>query len=326
MSTVPALPRVAILDDYQSLSTKLADWSAVREKVSSIDVFTDTLHDEDALVERLAPYQIISAMRERTKFPASLLDRLPNLKLIATTGLRNLGIDTAHAKSKGIIVSGTGAGGNSTLEHIWALLLATVRSIVVEDWNVKNSNPQWQSTLPLGLSGRTLGLIGVGKLGSQVAKIAKLFNLRVIGWSPHLTPERAEAAGVEYIPTKFQLLQEADIVSLHIVLSASTRHIISRDDLALLKPTAFIINTSRGPLIDEAALIDVLREGKIAGAGLDVYDIEPLPLDHPIRTLKNVTLSPHSAYLSDTNFKVFYEQTVENIVAFLEGRPIRVYE
>ncbi|RXW20952.1 hypothetical protein EST38_g4902 [Candolleomyces aberdarensis] len=316
MSVESGLPRVAVLDDYQSLSIKLADWYAVRDKVSSIDVFTDTLHDEDALVERLAPYQIVSAMRERTKFPASLIDRLPNLKLIATTGFRNLGIDSAHAWSKGIVVSGTGAGGNSTLEHIWALLLATVRSIVVEDRNIKNGNPQWQNTLPLGLSGRTLGLIG----------IAKLFNLRVIGWSPHFTPERAEAAGVEYIPTKSQLLRESDIVSLHIVLSASTRHILSRDDLALLKPTSFLINTSRGPLVDEAALIDVLREGKIAGAGLDVYDIEPLPLDHPIRTLKNVTLSPHSAYLSDTNFKVFYEQTVENILAFLEGKPIRVYE
>jgi len=237
--------------------------------------------------------------------------------------MRNLGIASAYAKEKGIVVSGTGGSGNPTLEHIWALILATVRYIAVEDANVKAGVPQWQSTMPLGLAGRTLGLVGVGRLGTQTAKvgwpftmhhnpeidaipaqIAKAFDMRVIAWSPNLTPERAENAGVEYSATKEALLMESDIVSLHLVLSEKTRHIIAKEDLALMKPTAFLINTSRGPLVDESALIELLEEERIAGAGLDVFDIEPLPIDHPIRKAKRVTLSPHSGYLTDTNYAV----------------------
>jgi len=260
-------------------------------------------------------------MRERTKFPQSLLDRLPNLRLLTTTGMRNMGIDSVHAKEKGIFVSGTGAGGNATLEHIWALILATVRHITVEDAHVKAGNPQWQSTMPLGLSGKTLGLVGLGRLGTQTAKIAKAFNMRVIAWSPHLTRERAESASVEFVSAKEELFKESDIISLQLVLSETTRHIITKEDLRLMKSTAFFINTSRGPLVDEAALLEILEEEKIAGAGLDVFDIEPLPVDHPIRKAKRVTLSPHSGYLSDTNYEVFWGQTVENIVAFLDGKP-----
>ncbi|TFK30365.1 hypothetical protein FA15DRAFT_579686 [Coprinopsis marcescibilis] len=286
--------------------------------------YSDTIHDEDALVQRLEPYEIICAMRERTKFNRSLLDRLPNLKFIATTGLRNLGIDITYAKEKGIVVSGTNGGGNTTVEHIWTLLLATVRQLVVEDRNIKAGNPQWQSTLPIGLAGRTLGLIGLGRLGAKTAQIAKIFDLNVIGWSPNLTPERAEAAGVEFVATKEELLRRSDIVSLHLVLSGSTRHIVKREDLALLKKTAYLINTSRGPLVDEQALVEALQKKVFAGAGLEVFDIEPLPLDHPIRKLENVTLSPHSGYLSDTNLSVFYGETVENIVGFLDGKPLRV--
>jgi 26S proteasome regulatory subunit N2 len=237
--------------------------------------------------------------------------------------MRNLGIASAYAKEKGIVVSGTGGSGNPTLEHIWALILATVRYITVEDANVKAGVPQWQSTMPLGLAGRTLGLVGVGRLGTQTAKvgwpfnmhqnpendailtqIAKAFDMRVIAWSPNLTPERAENAGVEYAATKEALFMESDIVSLHLVLSEKTRHIIAKEDLALMKPTAFFINTSRGPLVDETALIELLEEERIAGAGLDVFDIEPLPIDHPIRKAKRVTLSPHSGYLTDTNYAV----------------------
>jgi len=317
--------RVAILDDYQQAALKFADWSPIAQRVS-IDVFSDTIADEDLLVKRLAEYDVICAMRERTKFPASLLDRLPKLRLIATTGMRNVAIDTKHAQKKEIIVSGTSARGASTLELIWALILATVRHIATEDANIKAKNPQWQTLVPFGLHGKTLGLIGLGKLGSQTAKIAKVFNMRVIGWSPHLTPERAAEAGVEFAATKAELLKESDIVSLHIVLSESTRHILKADDLALMKPTAYLINTSRGPLVDETALLDVLKAKSIAGGGLDVYDQEPLPLDHPLRDLENVTLSPHNGYANDTSYKDFWEQTVDNIQAFIDGKPKRVLD
>jgi len=314
--------RVAICDDYQQAAFKFADWSRIKDRVT-IDVFTDTIADEDLLVQRLADYDIICAMRERTRFPASLLDRLPKLKLISSTGASNRAIDTTHANSKGITVSGT-KGSASTLEHIWALLMATVRHIVPEDANIKAKNPQWQTVVPSGLAGKTLGLIGLGRLGIQTAKIAKVFDMRVIGWSPHLTPERAAEAGVEFAATKADLLKESDVVSLHIVLAESTRHILNAADFALMKPTAYIINTSRGPLVDEAALVAVLKAKSIAGAGLDVFEVEPLPLDHPLRDLDNVTMSPHNGYASDTSYKDFWEQTVENIEAFMNGEPKRV--
>lgn len=320
MST-PSKVRVAILDDYQRVALTSADWSSVSHQLA-IDVFPDTLLSDDALVARLEPYTIICAMRERTKFSASVLDRLPNLKFIATTGMKNAAIDVKHATSKGVVVSGTGGSGNSTLEHIWALILATARHLVIEDKNVKEGKEQWQSTLPIGLAGRTLGLIGVGRLGAQTAKvgvhedesgiiltgicfqIAKAFDMRVVGWSPNLTPERAAEGGVEYAGSKEELFKQSDIVSIHMVLSDRTRGFVNAADLALMKPTAILINSSRGPLIQEEALIDVLQRKKIAGAGLDVYDVEPLPLDHALRKLDNVTLSPHMGYVSDKNYEV----------------------
>ncbi|KAH9898114.1 D-isomer specific 2-hydroxyacid dehydrogenase [Cubamyces lactineus] len=317
--------RVAILDDYQNVAFKFADWSGIKDRII-VDSFPDTTADEDVLAKRLEPYTVICAMRERTKFRASLLDRLPNLRLIATTGMVNRGIDVAYAKTKGIVVSGTGGRGNSTLEHIWALILATVRYIVVEDVRTKASAVPWQATIPMGLAGRTLGLVGVGRLGSQTAAIAKAFGMEVVGWSPHLTPERAESAGVTFIASKEELLRRSDIVSIHMVLSDQTHHMITGADLALMKPSAFFINTSRGPLVDEAALIEVLQKKGIAGAGLDVFDEEPLPLDHPLRKLDNVTLSPHMGYVSDSNYEAFWGHTVENIAAFLDGRPTRVMD
>ncbi|EIW64322.1 D-isomer specific 2-hydroxyacid dehydrogenase [Trametes versicolor FP-101664 SS1] len=316
--------RVAILDDYQNVAFKFGDWSGIRDRLI-IDSLPDTTADEDVLAKRLEPYTIVCAMRERTKFRASLLDRLPNLRLIATTGMRNLGIDVAYAKTKGVTVVGTGGKGDSTLEHIWAIILATVRHIVVEDARTKASAVPWQSTIPTGLGGKTLGLLGVGRLGSETGRIAKAFGMEVIGWSPNLTPERAASAGVTFIPTKEELFRRSDVLSVQIVLSERTHHIIKAADLALLKPTAFFINTSRGPLVDEAALIEVLKEKRIAGAGLDVFDEEPLPLDHPLRKLPNVTISPHMGYVSDENYgQAFWSQTVENIAAFLDGRPTRV--
>lgn len=312
-----------MLDDYQRVSHMFADWSILQGRVK-VDTYIETLHDEDALVERLKPYTIICAMRERTKFPASLLDRLPNLKLIATTGMWNAGINIGHAKTKGIVVCGTGSGGNSTLEHIWALILGTARHLTLEDAGVKARRQLWQSTIPVGLAGKTLGLVGVGRLGGQTAKIAKAFDMEVIGWSPNLTPERAAQAGVTFVATKEELMRRSDIVSIHMVLSQRTRHLITKEDLALMKSTALFINTSRGPIVDEQALVQILQAKKIAGAGLDVFDVEPLPLDHPLRDLHNVTLSPHMGYVSDDNYKVFWSQTVDNIKAFLDGEPKRV--
>ncbi|KAI0800980.1 D-isomer specific 2-hydroxyacid dehydrogenase [Fomes fomentarius] len=315
--------RAAILDDYQNVAFKFADWSSIQDRLA-IDSFPETTADEDVLATRLEPYTIICAMRERTKFTASLLDRLPNLRFIATTGPYNAGIDVAYAKTRGIIVSGTGGKGNSTLEHIWALILATARHIAIEDARVKASAVPWQVTIPMGLAGKTLGLVGVGRLGAATGKIAKVFGLEVIGWSPNLTPDRAASAGVTYISSKEELLKRSDIVSIHMVLSERTRYLITAADLALLKPTAFFINTSRGPLVDEAALIEVLKAKRIAGAGLDVFEVEPLPLDHPMRKLENVTLSPHTGYVSDSNYEAFWGDTVENIAAFLDGRQTRV--
>lgn len=320
---MPDKVKVAILDDYQHVAFTSADWTPIKDKLS-IDVYDETLHDEDSLVKRLEPYSIICAMRERTKFSASLLDRLPNLRLIATTGLVNRGIDTAHAKLKGIVVSGTSGKGASTLEHIWALILSTARYIVHEHMAVVTGNPRWQSHIPLGLFGRTLGLVGAGRLGAATGKIAKAFNMRVIAWSPNLTRERADAAGVEYIESKEELFKQSDIVSIHMVLSESTHGMINATNFANMKPTAFFINTSRGPLVDEQALVNALRQRKIAGAGLDVFDTEPLPLDHPLRKLDNVTLSPHTGYVSDDNYQVFWSDTVDNIASFLEGNPKRV--
>ncbi|KAJ3937705.1 MAG: D-isomer specific 2-hydroxyacid dehydrogenase [Lentinula lateritia] len=289
-----------------------------------VDVFTETLSDEDSLAKQLEPYEIICAMRERTKFLPSLLDRLPNLryqKLIATTGRVNRGIDVNYAKEKGIHVSGTGSAGNATVEHIWALIMSVARQIVAEHINIRMGNPQWQTVVPMGLAGSTLGLIGVGRLGSATAKIAKVFGMKVIGWSPNLTPERAEAQGVEFIASKQELLGRSDIVSLHLVLSERTTKIINAADLDSMKMSAYLINTSRGPLIDEPALVDALKNKKIAGAGLDVFDQEPLPLDHPLRFLDNVTLSPHNGYVNQSNYEVFWTETVENIRSYLEGKP-----
>jgi len=315
--------RVAILDDYQNIGLSSADWSPIQDRIA-VDVYTDTVTSEDDVVQRLWSYPVVCAMRERTKFPARVIDRLPNLKLIATTGPRNAAIDVVYAKAKGIVVSGTSSKGNSTLEHIWTLILATARYLVHEDTNVKNNTQQWQTYLPLGLAGRTLGLVGVGSLGSKTAQIAKAFDMRVLGWSPHLTPERAAEAGVEFARSKEELLQQSNIVSIHMVLSDKTYHLIQETDLLLMKPTAFFINTSRGPLVDENALVKILQQRKIAGAGLDVYDIEPLPSDHPLRRLDNVTLTPHTGYVSDTNYEAFWGDTVDNILGFLEGKPKRV--
>ncbi|GJJ08839.1 hypothetical protein Clacol_003058 [Clathrus columnatus] len=291
---------IAILDDYQGVALELADWSNMQSK-ASIDVYRDTIHDEDQLAKRLEPYTIY----------------------ITTTGFVNRSIDMVAAAAKGIIVTGTGGYGDPTLEHIWALFFEVARSIAVEDKNVKNANPQWQTLIPIGLSGKTLSLLGVGRLGGKTAKIAKLFGMRVLGWSPNLTKERAEAAGVELAESKEDLFKQADFLSIHLVLAPSTRHLVGKAELAALKPTAFFFNTSRGPIVDEEALLDTLYNKRIAGAGLDVYDIEPLPLNHPLRKAPNVVLTPHNAYISDDNYKAWWSGTAQNVSNYLEGKELR---
>jgi len=313
--------KTAILDDYQQVAFQYADWSSISPQLD-ITVYTDTIHSEDDLVSRLEPYTIICTMRERTRFPASVLARLPHLKLLTTTAMRNASIDIEFAKKKGIIVSGTGLLQHTTVEHTWALILGLVKNVAREDASVRHG--KWQETVEFSLIGKTIGLLGVGNLGSETARIAKAFGMIVLGWSPNLTPERAVAAGVTFAPSKHYLLENSDIVSVHLVLSPTTRGILSAEDLEHLKPGSYLVNTSRGPLIDEPALLSLLRSKKIRGAALDVFDIEPLPLDHEFRRLENVLLSPHLGYVTEDNYKVFWGQTVENIAAFLEGTPKRV--
>jgi phosphoglycerate dehydrogenase-like enzyme len=313
-------PRITILDDHQDVARTSADWSAVTD---DLDVVTEHLADVDELVARLADSEVVVAMRERTPIPASTLARLPNLQLLVTTGMRNASIDVAAAREQGITVCGTGGAGNAMPELVIGMLIALSRHFVEEDRAVRAGG--WQHTIGPGLSGRTLGLVGLGRLGTAVAGLGQAFGMQVIAWSPHLTPERAAEAGVRAVG-KRELFETADFVSVHLVLSATTRGLVGADELGAMKPTAFLLNTSRGPIVDEAALLDVLDRQAIAGAGLDVYDTEPLPVDHPLRSAANTLLLPHIGYVTTEAYQAFYADAVEDIVAFRAGRPIRQLE
>lgn len=313
--------RVAILDDFLKAALTRADWRPVQERAEVV-VFTDHLRDEDALVARLKDFDVIAAMRERTAFPRALLARLPKLKLIATAGRANRAIDMAAATEQGIMVCGTDSLGNSTGELAWALMLAVARNLPTEDRNLRDGG--WQLGVGLGLQDKTLGILGLGKIGSRVAKVGLAFGMKVIAWSQNLTEERCREAGVEKAASKRDLLERADFVTIHLVLSERTRGLIGRDEFAAMKPSAILVNTSRGPIVQETALIEALTAGRIRGVGIDVYDIEPLPPDHPMRRLPNAVLTPHLGYVSDASFKAFYGQTAENVLAFLEGKPTRV--
>ena len=314
------MTRVAVLDDYQDVALHMADWRALPADVE-VQVFHQHLADEPALVERLQDFDIIVAMRERTPFTRSLLTRLPQLKLLITTGMRNASIDVQAASDCGVLVCGTEGLPYPTAELTWGLILALVRQIPHEDHATRNG--RWQVSLGVGLRGKTLGMIGLGRLGSQVAAIGQAFGMQVLAWSQHLTAERAAAGGATLV-SKDALLSQADIVTIHLVLSARTRHLIGEPELRRMKPTAYLVNTSRGPIVDEAALIRVLRQRAIAGAGLDVFDEEPLPLDHPLRQLDNTVITPHLGYVTLETYRVFYGQAVEDIQAFLRGSPVRV--
>jgi phosphoglycerate dehydrogenase-like enzyme len=308
--------KIAILDDYQGVALKLADWSSVAKR-ARIDVFNDHLANTDAVIERLLPYDIVCVMRERTPLRRYSIERLPNLKLIVSTGPRNASIDLEAAAERGIKVMHTGYFGHPTVELTWALILASARHIPTEAAAVRNGG--WQQSIGDDLSGKTLGVIGLGNLGSRVAKVGLAFGMQVIAWSQNLTAETAAAAGATRV-SKEELLRQADFVSIHLVLSDRTHGLIGVDELALMKSTARLVNTSRGPIVQEAALIQALSAGKIAGAAIDVYDTEPLPAEHPYRKLKGLLATPHIGYVSRGLYERFYRDTVSNILAWLDAR------
>ncbi|MDP6343777.1 MAG: D-2-hydroxyacid dehydrogenase family protein [Alphaproteobacteria bacterium] len=312
--------KLAILDDYQNVALEMADWAGLPGGVE-ITVFDDNLVEPDALAARLQPFEILAVMRERTPIRAELIERLDNLRLLVTSGMRNAAIDLRAAAARDITVCGTAGTTESTVEMIWALIQAVVRNLPQEDRATRAGH--WQTGIGKTLAGRTLGLVGLGRLGGRIAEIARVFDMRVIAWSENLTAERAAECGAELVG-KEELFQQGDIVSLHVVLSKRTRGLVGADDLARMKPTAYLVNTARGPVVDEAALIEVLQRRRIAGAAFDVFDQEPLPKDHPLLGLDNTIISPHMAYVTEENLGQFYREMVEDIAAWLNGAPIRV--
>lgn len=310
-----------LLDDYQNVALSLADWASLQPAVQ-----TRSLHqpvaDDDALIAALADSDIIVAMRERTPLTAARLARLPRLKLIVTSGMRNAAIDLDACRARGIAVCGTESSSAPPLELTWGLLLALARHIVPENQALRSGGP-WQQHLGIALEGKTLGLIGLGKIGGGMAKVAQAFGMRVCAWSQNLTGERAAACGATLMPSLPALLAASDIVSLHLVLSARTRHLLDAAALAQMKPGALLVNTARAGLVDQQAMIAALRTGQLAGAALDVFDVEPLPADHPLRQLPNVLATPHLGYVADSNYRRYFTQAVEDIAAWLQHQPLR---
>jgi phosphoglycerate dehydrogenase-like enzyme len=313
----------AILDDYQNVAMTVADWSGVAKDVN-FKVYNESLGGPDKVVAALKACAVVCLMRERTLFGKDVIDALPNLKLIVTSGMRNAAIDVAAAAARGIPVCGTESLGHPTAELTFGLMLELARKIGVENARLK-AGSRWQSTLGIDLYGKTLGIIGLGKLGTRVARIANAFDMKVIAWSQNLTAEKAKATGATLV-SKQELLRQADFVTVHVQLSARTRGLIGAAELAMMKPTAFFINTSGGPVADEKAIEAALKGKKIAGAAINVYDEEPLPLDHPFRKLDNILITPHLGYVTAENYKRFYVQMVEDIRAWLDGKPIRVIQ
>jgi phosphoglycerate dehydrogenase-like enzyme len=320
-----AITRVAVLDDYQRRAGRYADWASLGPDVEVVFFYQPI--GQEALVDALRDFEVLVLMRERTAFPRGVLEGLPKLRLLVTTGMRNASVDIDYLKQTGIVVSGTaGSGGGpapgipSTAEVAWALILAISKRVTVEDRAIRDGH--WQLDLPTVLAGATLGLAGLGNLGSAMVAPARAFGMEVIAWSQNLTDERSSAVGARRV-SKEHLLAASDVLSIHLVLSERTRGLFGSSELAQMKPTAVIVNTSRGPIIDELALISALRDGTIAGAGLDVYDQEPLPAGHELTTLANVVLLPHLGYVNEAGFRRMYGQVLEDIEAFLHGSPVR---
>jgi phosphoglycerate dehydrogenase-like enzyme len=308
--------QIAVLDDYQNAALESADWSMVRDR-ADITVFQDHIDDADAVAARLLPFDIVCVMRERTPLTRSIIERLPNLKLISSTGPVNASIDVAAAADRGIAVSHTGYRSTPTVELTWALILASARNIVGESNSVRSGG--WQTSVGADLHGRTLGVLGLGRIGSGVARIGRDFGMNLVAWSQNMTSESARAAGAVLV-SKDQLFEQADILTIHLILSRRTRGLVAAADLARMKPTAWLINTSRGPIVDEHALIGALGNQQIAGAAIDVFETEPLPASHPFRTLRNVLATPHIGYVSQGLYRTFYEDTVSNIRKWLDSQ------
>jgi len=308
------LPKIAVLDDYQGVALDLADWSVLSGR-ADVTVFRDHLSDPAAVIARLQPFDVVCVMRERTPLPRAILTALPRLRLIVSTGGRNASIDLDAAREQGITVCNTGGGGNGTVELTWALIHAAMRQLPAETASIRAGG--WQVAVGGDLIGKTLGIVGLGRIGSGVARVARAFEMDVVAWSPNLTQEKADAAGARLV-SKADLFRTADIVTIHMVLSDRTRGLISAEDLALMKPTSWLVNTSRGPLVDEAALIEALQQRRLAGAALDVFNTEPLPANHPLRTLPNVVATGHIGFVTEASYRVFYRDTVQCIVNWLD--------
>ena len=315
MPSKPERFKIAVLDDYQNVALSLADWSALDER-ATVTVFNDHLADSDAVVERLKPFDVVCVMRERTPMTRAVIERLPKLRLIASAAMRNASIDLKAAEERGVQVVHTGYTSTPTVELTWALILASARNIVAENASLRSGG--WQHTVGDDMAGRTLGLLGLGNVGGAVAKVGAAFGMKVIAWSQNLTSERAAEGGAICV-SKEELFREADVLSIHLVLSDRTRGLVGAAELALMKQTARLINTSRGPIVVEADLIAALKEKKIAGAAIDVFDQEPLPLDHPFRKLPNLLATPHIGYVSRALYERFYQDTVANIRRWLDS-------
>jgi phosphoglycerate dehydrogenase-like enzyme len=315
--------RAAILDDYQNVAMQFADWSPIAKEVE-IKVFNKPFADQGEAIKALQGFAIIVGMRERTPFPRKTIEALPDLKLLITTGARNNSFDVKACAERSITVSGTGAAGSPTTGIAFGLMLELTRRIGFENAQLKAGTP-WQVTVGRDLDGLTLGILGLGKLGQRSAAVGKAFGMKIIAWSQNLTAEKAKAGGAELV-AKDDLFRNADFVTIHNVLSERSRGLVGAKELGLMKKSSYLINTSRGPIVDEKALIDVLQAKSIAGAGLDVFDVEPLPLDHPFRKMDNVVITPHLGYVSEQNYRKYFPDIVEDIRAWLDGKPVRVIE
>ncbi|MFI6564624.1 D-2-hydroxyacid dehydrogenase family protein [Streptomyces sp. NPDC050534] len=313
--------RCAVLDDYQQVATEVADWSPVADRVETVS-FPEHFAGEDELAAALADFDIAVTLRERVPFPASLFARLPRLKLLVASGMRNSVIDYAAADAHGVTVCGTASTSTPPVELTWALLLGLARGIVEETNSLRSGGP-WQQTVGADLHGRRLGLLGLGKIGSRVAHVGLAFGMHVSAWSRNLTKEYAGEVGVHLAASKEELLSGSDYVSVHLALSDRTRGLLGPAELALLKPTAYLVNTSRAAIVDQDALLAALHEGRIAGAGVDVFDTEPLPAGHPMRTAPRLLATPHLGYVSRSNYETYYREAVDDIRAFLDGTPVR---
>ncbi|MEV6803320.1 D-2-hydroxyacid dehydrogenase family protein [Streptomyces sp. NPDC051132] len=314
--------RCAVLDDFQGVALESADWSVLADRVEVV-ALREHLDGEEALAAALAEFDIVVTLRERVPFPGSLIARLPRLKLLIASGMRNSVIDYAAAQAHGVTVCGTASSSTPPVELTWALLLGLARGIVQENNALRAAGP-WQSTVGADLHGRRLGLLGLGKIGARVAQVGLAFGMRVGAWSRNLTRERAEEVGVELAASKEQLLAESDFVSVHLALGDRTRGLVGAAELALMKPTAYLVNTSRAAIVDQDALLAALHAGRIAGAGIDVFDTEPLPAGHPMRTAPRLLATPHLGYVSHANYTTYYGQAVEDIQAYLAGSPVRL--